>query len=194
MILRRYGTALQSVELNFDSKAMTEIGFRRDQELSISHEQFQQSYSRSQSHELTANTEGYVQDEVERTALKELESRIRELESQLAKDAVLGVESEQGVDYPKTRTEHKTVLEGGVRGFPEALLGLYRGVDLTQRSVFDQPQDLDMIFLYRRPILDYWCETGEDLTRVVRHVLIHEIGHHFGFSDEDMEAIEAEEY
>ena len=49
-----------------------------------------------------------------------------------------------------------------------------------------------MIFLYRRPILDYWCETGEDLARVVRHVLIHEIGHHFGFSDEDMERIEAE--
>jgi len=48
-----------------------------------------------------------------------------------------------------------------------------------------------MIFLYRRPILDYWCETGEDLADVVRHVLIHEIGHHFGFSDEDMERIEA---
>ncbi|MDE1904520.1 MAG: metallopeptidase family protein, partial [Alphaproteobacteria bacterium] len=45
---------------------------------------------------------------------------------------------------------------------------------------------------YRRPILDYWCETGDDLYRVVRHVLIHEIGHHFGFSDDDMERIEAE--
>ena len=48
----------------------------------------------------------------------------------------------------------------------------------------------DMIFLFRRPILDYWCETGEDLAHVVRHVLIHEIGHHFGLSDETMEAIE----
>jgi len=46
------------------------------------------------------------------------------------------------------------------------------------------------IFLYRRPILDYWCESGEDLLSVVRHVLIHEIGHHFGFSDADMERIE----
>ncbi len=75
---------------------------------------------------------------------------------------------------------------------PFDLLGLYRGVDLTRKSVQDAPQDLDMIFLYRRPILDYWCEEGEDLTHLVRHVLIHEIGHHFGFSDDDMERIEAE--
>ena len=53
-----------------------------------------------------------------------------------------------------------------------------------------QPQQPDMIFLYRRPILDYWCETGEELGHVVRHVLIHEIGHHFGLSDDDMDRIE----
>jgi predicted Zn-dependent protease with MMP-like domain len=47
-----------------------------------------------------------------------------------------------------------------------------------------------MIFLYRRPLLDYWCETGEELGHLVRHVLIHEIGHHFGLSDDDMEALE----
>jgi predicted Zn-dependent protease with MMP-like domain len=75
---------------------------------------------------------------------------------------------------------------------PFELLGLYRGVDLTRKSVLDTPEDLDQIYLYRRPILDYWCETGEDLTHVVRHVLIHEIGHHFGLSDDDMERIEAE--
>lgn len=72
------------------------------------------------------------------------------------------------------------------------LLGLYRGLSLPRRSVADVPNDVDMIFLYRRPILDYWCETGETLTRIVRHVLWHEIGHHLGFSDEDMERIEAE--
>jgi predicted Zn-dependent protease with MMP-like domain len=75
---------------------------------------------------------------------------------------------------------------------PFDLLGLYRGVDLSQKSVLDTPEDVDMIFLYRRPILDYWCEAGEDLTHVVRHILIHEIGHHFGLSDDDMERIEAE--
>jgi predicted Zn-dependent protease with MMP-like domain len=48
-----------------------------------------------------------------------------------------------------------------------------------------------MIYLYRQPILAEWCETGEDLTRLVRHVLIHEIGHHFGYSDEELEAIDA---
>jgi predicted Zn-dependent protease with MMP-like domain len=75
---------------------------------------------------------------------------------------------------------------------PFDLLGLYQGVDLTHKSVLDTPEDIDRIYLYRRPILDYWCETGEDLTHVVRHVLIHEIGHHFGLSDDDMERIEAE--
>lgn len=72
------------------------------------------------------------------------------------------------------------------------LLGLYRGVGLPRKSVWDVPQDVDMIVLYRRPILDYWCETGEPLSRIVRHVLWHEVGHHLGFSDADMERIEAE--
>jgi predicted Zn-dependent protease with MMP-like domain len=71
------------------------------------------------------------------------------------------------------------------------LLGLYRGVDLSRKSVADVVTNMDMIFLYRGPLLDYWCETGEDLTHLVRHVLIHEIGHHFGLSDADMERIEA---
>ena len=73
---------------------------------------------------------------------------------------------------------------------PFDLMGLYRGVALPRKSVSDTGRDVDMIFLYRRPILDYWCESGDDLADVVRHVLIHEIGHHFGFSDDDMERIE----
>mgnify|MGYP000504201733 CR=1 FL=1 len=73
---------------------------------------------------------------------------------------------------------------------PFELLGLYSGVSLDQQSVSAAPQDIDRIFLYRSPILDYWCESGEDLTHIVRHVLIHEIGHHFGFSDDDMQGIE----
>ncbi len=75
---------------------------------------------------------------------------------------------------------------------PFDLLGLYAGVDMGRKSVTEVPENVDMIFLYRRPILDYWCESGDDLIDVVRHVLIHEIGHHFGLSDEDMERIEAE--
>ncbi|MFN8925438.1 MAG: metallopeptidase family protein [Rhodospirillales bacterium] len=89
-------------------------------------------------------------------------------------------------DFPDDETVAEMELES-----PFDLLGLYRGVDLTHKSVHDVPATMDMIFLYRRPLLDYWCETGEDLAHLVRHVLIHEIGHHFGFSDEDMEALEA---
>ena len=72
------------------------------------------------------------------------------------------------------------------------LLGLYQGVSLDQKEAVGSRQEVDMIFLYRRPLLDYWCETGEDLAHLVRHVLIHEIGHHFGFSDDDMDRIEQE--
>lgn len=73
---------------------------------------------------------------------------------------------------------------------PFDLLGLYQGVNLLQKSAFDTPHQPDMVFLYRRAILDYWCDTGEELRHVIRHVLIHEIGHHFGFSDADMDALE----
>ena len=73
---------------------------------------------------------------------------------------------------------------------PFDLLGLYRGVNIAHKSTAAIANDVDMIFIYRRPLLDYWCETGEDLKLLVRHVLIHEIGHHFGLSDDDMERIE----
>ena len=88
-------------------------------------------------------------------------------------------------EFPDEETEDEMDLES-----PFDILGLYRGVALPHRSLLDVQKATDMIFLYRRPILDYWCETGQDLGAVVRHVLIHEIGHHFGFSDEDMERIE----
>ncbi len=76
---------------------------------------------------------------------------------------------------------------------PFELSGLYSGVPVGDKSVSATPSDIDMILLYRRPLLDEWCETGEDLTRLIRHVLIHEIGHHFGFSDAAMARIEAED-
>lgn len=90
-------------------------------------------------------------------------------------------------EFPDPEVEDEMGLES-----PFDILGLYWGTALTQKSLMDVATRPDMIFLYRRPILDYWCETGEDLEAVVRHVLIHEIGHHFGFSDADMERIENE--
>ena len=74
---------------------------------------------------------------------------------------------------------------------PFDLMGLYSGVSLDRKSVADMPREPDMVFLYRRAILDYWAEGDETLGDLVTHVLVHEIGHHFGLSDDDMEAIEA---
>ena len=72
------------------------------------------------------------------------------------------------------------------------ILGLYQGVPLGEKSSMAPGAMPDMIFLYRRPMLDYWAETGESLEALVTHVLVHEVGHHFGLSDADMERIEAE--
>lgn len=73
---------------------------------------------------------------------------------------------------------------------PFELTGLYQGVDLSRRSVFEASPP-PMIFLYRRPILDEWAERGDvTLEELVAHVLVHEIGHHFGLSDDDIDRIE----
>jgi predicted Zn-dependent protease with MMP-like domain len=89
-------------------------------------------------------------------------------------------------EFPDEDVVTEMELEG-----PFDILGLYQGVGLDEQTVEASGNLPNMVFLYRRPILDYWCETREDLAHVVRHVLIHEIGHHFGFSDADMEALEA---
>lgn len=117
--------------------------------------------------------------ELEGIAAEEMERIPAELRAHIGA-VVLRVE-----EFPDTETEEEMELES-----PFDLLGLYRGVALPRRSILDVRTTPDMVFLYRRPILDYWCETGQDLREVIRHVLIHEIGHHFGFSDEDMERIE----
>ena len=72
------------------------------------------------------------------------------------------------------------------------LLGLFQGTGLPFRSNDDVARMPNMVWLYRRPILDYWAEHDESLGHIVRHVLIHEIGHHFGLSDDDMAEIEAQ--
>ncbi len=71
------------------------------------------------------------------------------------------------------------------------LLGLFQGTGLPFQSQGDVARMPNMIWLYRRPILDYWAEHEETLGHIIRHVLIHEIGHHFGLSDGDMAGIEA---
>ncbi|MGD2131902.1 MAG: metallopeptidase family protein [Maricaulaceae bacterium] len=74
---------------------------------------------------------------------------------------------------------------------PFALTGVYQGVDLTQKTSFDVSGEPDSVFLYRRPILDEWAERGDvTLGELITHVLIHEIGHHFGFSDDDMDRLQ----
>jgi predicted Zn-dependent protease with MMP-like domain len=118
--------------------------------------------------------------EIEELAQRALGTIPRRLKRYLGR-VVIQVE-----EFPDEETEAAMGLDS-----PFDILGLYRGVALPHKSVGDPRPDPDMISLYRRPILDYWCETGEDLAHLVRHVLIHEIGHHFGFSDEDMARIEA---
>src|ERR1700693_2797219 len=117
--------------------------------------------------------------DIEALAQSALASIPRELKQQLG-PVVIRVE-----EFPDEETEAEMGLES-----PFDILGLYRGVALSRKSVSDPRPNIDMVFLYRQPILDYWCETGEDLEHIVRHVLIHEIGHHFGFSDDDMTRIE----
>jgi predicted Zn-dependent protease with MMP-like domain len=75
---------------------------------------------------------------------------------------------------------------------PFDLLGLFHGIGLAQDGALPETGRMpNTIWLYRRPILDYWADHEETLGAIVTHVLVHEIGHHFGLSDEDMEAIEA---
>jgi predicted Zn-dependent protease with MMP-like domain len=89
-------------------------------------------------------------------------------------------------DFPDDETLDEMEAET-----PFDLLGLFRGIGLAQDSATPQTgQHPNMVWLYRRPILDYWAEHDETIGHIITHVLIHEIGHHFGLSDDDMEDIE----
>ena len=113
MILRRYGTTIQSVETNFDSKAFTEIGFRRDHAYSSPADDFLDRHERISEHPLEAESEGDVQDEVESAMLQRLLDQLLSLDGELAEDEFVFVESEPGRDYPKTRTQQKNVVVDG---------------------------------------------------------------------------------
>jgi predicted Zn-dependent protease with MMP-like domain len=117
-------------------------------------------------------------EEIADAAYRRLPARFRELSG----DVLLRIE-----DFPTDEVLEQMGIES-----PFDLLGLYSGVDLARKSVMDVTPIPDMVFLYRRPILDYWSEHDETLGAIVTHVLVHEIGHHFGLSDADMERIEAE--
>lgn len=100
----------------------------------------------------------------------------------LAGDVVFRVD-----DFPSDEMLEELGLED-----PFQLTGLYQGVDLSRRSVFDPSPQPSRVFLFRRPLLDEWAEHGEiTLEELVAHVLVHEIGHHFGLSDAQIAAIEA---
>ena len=88
--------------------------------------------------------------------------------------------------------DEQTLTDMGIE-HPLDLTGLYEGVPIGERSVEHSGTLPDRIRLFRRAILDEWVEEGEALEHLVRHVLIHEVGHHFGLSDEDMHALEEQE-
>jgi predicted Zn-dependent protease with MMP-like domain len=91
-------------------------------------------------------------------------------------------------DFPDQETLDSLGIEDAFE-----LTGLYQGVDRIHRSVFDPAPEASRIFLYRRPILDEWAERGEvTLGELISHIMVHEIGHHFGLSDDDIDALEAQ--
>jgi predicted Zn-dependent protease with MMP-like domain len=111
-----------------------------------------------------------------RAAWEALPARFRAL----AGDVVFRIE-----DWPDAALLDELEIED-----PYELSGLYQGVDLTQQSMLDPAPPTAMVFLYRRAILDEWIERGDvTLADLVSHVLVHEIGHHFGLSDEQMDAL-----
>lgn len=114
MIVKQYGTKVQSVEPNFDANAMNEIGFRRDNEWSVATDEFMAEWAKTEVHELTAAAEGEVQSEAEEALLHSLQEQLLAVSSAAgAGGGVLLVESEQGVDYPKTRhTQQTQVVDG----------------------------------------------------------------------------------
>lgn len=133
MIYRRYGTSFQSVDLNFDSKALNEIGFRRNRESSVAADVFGSRYELVETVELVAEAEGDVQDHTEQELLDRLEGRIQEVRQRLTDGDVIVVENEQGHDYPKTRQQTSTVVAGGENRLrftytisPPLRVGVYR--------------------------------------------------------------------
>jgi hypothetical protein len=112
MILRKYGKSYHSVTPNFDSRAMTEIGFQKSGEQSFEVSEFEAAYERVDGRELSAVSEGVVQDQVEKEMLESLRQQLIGIEQGLDGESVVVIESEQGKDYPKTREKTTTAVVG----------------------------------------------------------------------------------
>lgn len=112
MIVKAYGATFHSVAPNFDPRAMNEVGFRRDNEWSMARDEFLATHEKLETHDLTAAAEGDVQAEAEAGLLTSLHDQLLATE-EAAGDGVVVIESEQGVDYPKTRHTQTTKVVGG---------------------------------------------------------------------------------
>jgi hypothetical protein len=112
MILRKYGTTVHSVVPHFDSRALNEIAFQKDERVSMPWPEFSEKYESVSRHELTGRAEGDVQNEVEEKVLNELRHQLEGLEVRLQTGQVLFIESEAGKDYPKMREKQQTIVVG----------------------------------------------------------------------------------
>ncbi len=135
MILKQYGTSYQSVEPNFDCRALTEIAFRRDRQFSIPTEEFETRYEKVEERAFSAEAEGDVHDQAEGELLDALESQVQAALDELGEDEILVVESKEGADYPKTRDTKKNVVRDGEnrlyfywRVDPPLRMGVYRKI------------------------------------------------------------------
>jgi hypothetical protein len=113
MLCRKYGTSYQSVDIDFDAKALNDIGFRRNRELSVPEAEFPDLYAKVDSVELQTEADGPVQYETKQVLLDRLRAKVEELLTRLPEGGVLVVENESGHDYPKTRQLTKNAIEDG---------------------------------------------------------------------------------
>lgn len=130
MIVRQYGTSIESVAVAFDSNALNEIAFRKSQGFSMPDDEFLARYVPVQEYILTSDAEGDVHPETEQALLDGLQAQIEEIEGVLGEGEVLMVDSRQGVDYPKTRGRQKNIVVKG-----ENRLYFYASVDPPLRMV-----------------------------------------------------------
>lgn len=135
MILRKYGTTYHSVTPNFDSRAMTEVGFQKSGEQSLTADEFAEQFEPGETSELTATAEGDVQDVVEKQLLDSLRNQLLELERSLDNGAVLVVMSEPGKDYPKSREKTTTKVVGH-----DNKLHFQRSIDPPLRVAVHRPR------------------------------------------------------